>query len=278
MDGGGLLPAAAACAAPGKALCYARRLPGASTLAAQAAARPSRQPPTPRSCRPASSCGTPRASRRPAWSCRGGTPRSSGVGSTGHGRASCGWTPRTPTQALAAWQARDEAERQEVADGLEALYRHRKATLRYLRRCEDADDLDALQRLLDPQPHRIDGSVVVGGARQCATPRSEVEAAKYALAIPASFGGCAAGPQMSLATGSSASTCVSSPFASTWSDGEPMSHSARLAMAGLADAPRLHEAAFNGQATLSMAATVAVAQASLGGGSSPLPRAVSWRR
>lgn len=67
-------------------------------------------------------------------------------------------SPRTPQQAILQWKAIDYAEKQEVSESLDALYRHRKATLRYLRRCEDAKELLSLQQALNPQPKRFLGS------------------------------------------------------------------------------------------------------------------------
>jgi len=60
----------------------------------------------------------------------------------------------TPRQARLRLQARQEAERKEVADCIEALFKQRKATLRFLRRCEEPQELLALQGALDPQPRR----------------------------------------------------------------------------------------------------------------------------
>lgn len=61
---------------------------------------------------------------------------------------------RSPGQALVEQMRQEQIARDEVAMCIEALYKQRKATLRLLRRCEDMSDLDALRRLLDPQPHR----------------------------------------------------------------------------------------------------------------------------
>jgi len=65
------------------------------------------------------------------------------------------WTARTPQQQMLQWKAEEVAEKQELSECLDALYRHRKSTLRFLRRCEDEQDLNALQTALDPQPRRI---------------------------------------------------------------------------------------------------------------------------
>eukprot|EP00438_Fugacium_kawagutii_P025188 Skav215773 [mRNA] locus=scaffold380:74251:83883:+ [translate_table: standard] len=38
---------------------------------------------------------------------------------------------------------------------IDKMYRQRKETLRFLRRCEDEEALQVLQETLDPQPHRF---------------------------------------------------------------------------------------------------------------------------
>mmetsp|Transcript_26409 Transcript_26409/g.46765 ORF Transcript_26409/g.46765 Transcript_26409/m.46765 type:complete len:297 (+) Transcript_26409:109-999(+) len=88
------------------------------------------QPQTPR---------TPRTARAPCWT-PVWTPRIS--------------TPRTPQQAMLQWRAEEFAEKQEVSECMDALFRHRKATLRFLRRCEDAKQFSALQTALCPMPRR----------------------------------------------------------------------------------------------------------------------------
>eukprot|EP00927_Polykrikos_kofoidii_P022483 TRINITY_DN20963_c0_g1_i1.p1 TRINITY_DN20963_c0_g1~~TRINITY_DN20963_c0_g1_i1.p1 ORF type:complete len:352 (+),score=46.78 TRINITY_DN20963_c0_g1_i1:124-1179(+) len=83
-------------------------------------------------------------------------------------------SPRSPRTALGttrscAQERCDEVDKQNLARCIEALYQHRKSTLRFLRRCEDSDDLCALQRALDPQPVRVfhhscdDGGDKAGG-------------------------------------------------------------------------------------------------------------------
>ncbi|CAK0899850.1 unnamed protein product, partial [Prorocentrum cordatum] len=52
------------------------------------------------------------------------------------------------------WRQQD-AERQTLEEGIETLFRQRKATLRYLRRCEDAGALLALQCALTPRPQQL---------------------------------------------------------------------------------------------------------------------------
>lgn len=91
---------------------------------------------------------------------------------------------RTPQRAMLEWQEEDRAQQQELTETIEALYRHRKATLRFLRRCEDSKELLLLQKLLDPQPRRVRfpgpgppsgsrptsaraSSVTCGGTRAC---------------------------------------------------------------------------------------------------------------
>lgn len=64
-------------------------------------------------------------------------------------------TPRTAQQALLRWRAQEEEKRRDLAQSLDALYRHRKATLRFLRRCEAAKEIEVLQNALDPQPRRV---------------------------------------------------------------------------------------------------------------------------
>lgn len=113
------------------------------------ASRP--QTPQPRTPR------TPRTPRNPGWSpaC---SPRSSG-------------TPRTVQQALLQWKADDFAEQQELSECIDALYKQRKSTLRFLRRCENAQELKTLQTTLDPQPHRI---ILSSGTTLAASPAASL--------------------------------------------------------------------------------------------------------
>lgn len=114
-------------------------------------------PRTPRCSTPrdrAPGCSTPRS--RCASTPRGGV---GGGGALGTPRCALQMTPHgTLQQALAERHLHEEAERQEVTECMEALYKHRKETLRFLRRCEDTRELSALQAVLDPQPKRVDGS------------------------------------------------------------------------------------------------------------------------
>jgi len=107
---------------------------GASVSAVGYAPASRPQTPQPRTPR------TPQTARTPGWS-PVWTPRSSG-------------TPRTPQQALLQWKADDFAEKQELSECIDALYKQRKSTLRFLRRCENTQELKALQTALDPQPRR----------------------------------------------------------------------------------------------------------------------------
>mmetsp|Transcript_44913 Transcript_44913/g.84308 ORF Transcript_44913/g.84308 Transcript_44913/m.84308 type:complete len:249 (+) Transcript_44913:3-749(+) len=81
-------------------------------------------------------------------------------------------SPRTPQHAMMEWQVRKDVEQREIASCIDALYRQRKATLRFLRRCEDARELLALQDVLDPQP-RITHSA---SGRRLSSPRGLAEA------------------------------------------------------------------------------------------------------
>mmetsp|Transcript_85721 Transcript_85721/g.276653 ORF Transcript_85721/g.276653 Transcript_85721/m.276653 type:complete len:355 (+) Transcript_85721:61-1125(+) len=138
------------------------------------------------------------------------------------------WTPKTPQQAMLAWRVHDEAEKQQVADCIDALYRHRKATLRFLRRCEDTQDLLALQQVLDPQPRRSGVAGDCAGAywpsvgSSCpsspAGPSAATAAAEAAdrcrpPPIPASFGGAASAGGLRLPGGGTSFVPLSSAAA-----------------------------------------------------------------
>eukprot|EP00439_Symbiodinium_sp_Y106_P030633 s6374_g3.t1 len=83
----------------------------------------------------------PRSPRTP------GTPRPSESG-----RASDRPSPRPRSR-----EAR-KGQDSELSQCIDALYRHRKETLRFLRRCEDSRDLKLLRAALDPQPFRQEGT------------------------------------------------------------------------------------------------------------------------
>eukprot|EP00930_Biecheleria_cincta_P050849 TRINITY_DN36021_c0_g1_i1.p1 TRINITY_DN36021_c0_g1~~TRINITY_DN36021_c0_g1_i1.p1 ORF type:complete len:303 (-),score=19.82 TRINITY_DN36021_c0_g1_i1:155-1063(-) len=122
--------------------------PGSAPGCAPASRPQTPQPRTPR---------TPRTVRNPGWS-PVWTPRSSG-------------TPRTPQQALLQWKADDFAEKQELSECMDALYKQRKSTLRFLRRCENTRELKALQTALDPQPRR---TILSSGTSPAASPASSL--------------------------------------------------------------------------------------------------------
>merc|ERR1740121_2140559 len=73
------------------------------------------------------------------------------------------WSPRMLPREALLWRQQD-AERQALAEGIEALFRQRKATLRYLRRCEDSSALLALQRALTPGPALPRGDSLASGS------------------------------------------------------------------------------------------------------------------
>ncbi|CAE7903656.1 unnamed protein product [Symbiodinium microadriaticum] len=86
----------------------------------------------------------PRSPRTP------GTPRPSESG-----RASDRTSPRpSPRPSREVRRGQDS----ELSQCIDALYRHRKETLRFLRRCEDSRDLKLLRAALDPQPLRQEGT------------------------------------------------------------------------------------------------------------------------
>lgn len=178
------------------------------------------------------------------------------------------WTPRTPRQALVAWKAYAEAERQEVSEWIDALYKHRKQTLRFWRRCEDADDLCVLQQTLDPQPRRNGGigrstSVLRGCSPavasscpaspvcrlRCPSPAPSGEtpaslggvAAPGGLRLPGGARGCGELPLSHAAAAAVAAAAAAHGGASPryGSCGDEVSRAARLAVAGLARVPRL---------------------------------------
>mmetsp|Transcript_108332 Transcript_108332/g.170860 ORF Transcript_108332/g.170860 Transcript_108332/m.170860 type:complete len:221 (-) Transcript_108332:194-856(-) len=114
----------------------------------------------PRSCGQRPSFNSQRMTREPRWDTDMPEPHLLGISgppvTTARSRRLKNNCPGALRRAVFDDENKDpELERQEVAGCIEALFKHRKATLRFLRRCEQPEELLALQDALDPQPRRV---------------------------------------------------------------------------------------------------------------------------